>query len=77
MERFRSNLKNLDPYLGAYPFENYRTWFSLSNHISKKLLGNLKPEKCDRISAQAELVTLENATLGEVIVGLRNCQYYG
>lgn len=30
----RSNLKSMDDGLAPYPFEAYRSWFSLSNHIT-------------------------------------------
>lgn len=37
-KRYRSNLKQFDKSLGAYPYENYRIWFSLTNHISKSIV---------------------------------------
>lgn len=34
IERVRSNLKSMDDGLAPYPYETYRTWFSLSSHIT-------------------------------------------
>ncbi|VDO29729.1 unnamed protein product [Brugia timori] len=58
--RIRSNLKSMDDGLAPYPFEAYRSWFSLSNHITEKTVERLRPEnQYSRITSQAELVTLE------------------
>ncbi|VDK86968.1 unnamed protein product [Litomosoides sigmodontis] len=66
MERIRLNLKSMDNGLAPYPFETYRSWFSLSNHISvylnltEKTVERLRPEnEYSRITGQAELITLE------------------
>ncbi|CAG9533150.1 unnamed protein product [Cercopithifilaria johnstoni] len=60
IERIRSNLKAMDDGLAPYPFETYRSWFSLSYHITEKTVERLRPEnQYSRITGQAELVTLE------------------
>uniref|UniRef100_A0A915Q0C9 Protein AAR2 homolog n=1 Tax=Setaria digitata TaxID=48799 RepID=A0A915Q0C9_9BILA len=60
IERIRSNLKSMDDGLAPYPFETYRSWFSLSNHITEMTVERLRPEnQYSRITGQAELVTLE------------------
>eukprot|EP00117_Sycon_ciliatum_P040469 scpid61810/ scgid29739/ Uncharacterized protein C20orf4 homolog len=42
-QRIRADLKNLDRFLGAYPFEDLRKWTSLTNHVSKKLIERVEP----------------------------------
>uniref|UniRef100_A0A5S6QUA1 Protein AAR2 homolog n=1 Tax=Trichuris muris TaxID=70415 RepID=A0A5S6QUA1_TRIMR len=61
--RIQSDLKNLDQYLGAYPFENYKTWFSLTYLISSALVERLEPQ-IKRISAQCDLISKEFEELG-------------
>ena len=34
IDRFRVNLKNLDSNLGAYPYDSWKKWVSLTNKIS-------------------------------------------
>ncbi|KFD56237.1 hypothetical protein M514_03015 [Trichuris suis] len=63
VERIRLDLRNLDQYLGAYPFENYKTWFSLTYLIDAALIKRLEPE-IQRISAQCDLVSKEFEELG-------------
>ncbi|CDW55333.1 AAR2 protein [Trichuris trichiura] len=63
VERIRLDLKNLDQYLGAYPFENSKTWFSLTYLIDGALIERLEPE-IKRISAQCDLVSKEFEELG-------------
>ncbi|VDK47737.1 unnamed protein product [Anisakis simplex] len=63
IDRIRSNLKTLDNRLAPYPYENYRSWFALSNHIKEKTIERLNPQDArarGRISGQAELITLES-----------------
>lgn len=60
IDRIRANLENMDSSLGPYPYENYRSWFALSNHITEKTVERLRPEnQYGRITGQAELVTME------------------
>uniref|UniRef100_A0A1I7XUN4 Protein AAR2 homolog n=1 Tax=Heterorhabditis bacteriophora TaxID=37862 RepID=A0A1I7XUN4_HETBA len=56
--RYQTNLKNMDSMLGPYPYENYRSWYALTDFITGDSLNRLNPLK-GRISAQAELVSLE------------------
>ena len=37
----RGNLPQLEPCLAPFPFDNLKTWVSLSNHVSKLSLENL------------------------------------
>uniref|UniRef100_A0A914DPQ5 Protein AAR2 homolog n=1 Tax=Acrobeloides nanus TaxID=290746 RepID=A0A914DPQ5_9BILA len=60
IQRIRANLKNLDRNLGPYPYENYRSWISLSNRISEKTIKRLQPKnKLGRITGQSEVITKE------------------
>ncbi|KAF8362731.1 hypothetical protein PRIPAC_89654 [Pristionchus pacificus] len=68
IERFRSNLKNMDRMLGPYPYEEYRKWYSLTDFITQSDVDRLNPEK-GRISAQAELESLETKMERESDVG--------
>ncbi|GMT14800.1 hypothetical protein PFISCL1PPCAC_6097, partial [Pristionchus fissidentatus] len=71
IERYRSNLKNMDGMLGPYPYDEYRKWYSLTDFITKRDVDRLNPEK-GRISAQAELESLETKMQRESDVGCSN-----
>ena len=43
IERFRANIKDLDKHLGAYPYDLWKKWISLSNKISNDTLARLEP----------------------------------
>ncbi|WAR04644.1 AAR2-like protein [Mya arenaria] len=55
-ERVEGNLQELDQYLGAYPYENYKKWISLTSHISEELLGKLQPE-CGAITSVTQFLS--------------------
>ncbi|XGW08390.1 hypothetical protein V3C99_011039 [Haemonchus contortus] len=72
VSRIRASLKTIDSHLGPYPFENYRSWYALTDFVTGETLDRLNPLK-GQISAQAELVSMEtclmeneqlNATVG-------------
>ncbi|ELU14556.1 hypothetical protein CAPTEDRAFT_180519 [Capitella teleta] len=42
-ERIESNRKELDRFMGAYPYESYKKWVSLTNHMSSDLIHKLSP----------------------------------
>ncbi|GAB1603269.1 protein AAR2 homolog [Argonauta hians] len=44
LERFLINKQELDQYLAPYPYENYKKWVSLTNHLSSDLLTSLHVE---------------------------------
>ncbi|XP_046572116.1 protein AAR2 homolog [Haliotis rubra] len=44
MERFSSNMQDLDRFLGPYPYENYKKWVSMTNHISNTVLEHVLPD---------------------------------
>ncbi|XP_015234733.1 PREDICTED: protein AAR2 homolog [Cyprinodon variegatus] len=43
VNRIRDTLRELDPYLGPYPYEVMRKWVSLTDQISQELAVNLQP----------------------------------
>ena len=43
IERFRSNLQNMDRHLGAYPYNSWKKWISLSSKISSETVSRLEP----------------------------------
>lgn len=55
MDRYRHNLQNLDGYLGPYPYDIWKDWVSLTNHLSDKVLDELVPLN-RKISSASELV---------------------
>lgn len=48
--RAESSLRELDQFLGPYPYESYKKWVSLTNHITEKLLSQLQPQ-CGTITS--------------------------
>ncbi|CAI4229192.1 unnamed protein product [Auanema sp. JU1783] len=62
IDRIRANLRNIDRNLGPYPFENYRSWFALTQHVNESTVRRLHPLK-GRITAQAELVSMETSIM--------------
>ena len=44
----------MDRFLGPYPYENFKKWVSLTNHITKDVLERVQP-KCKKISSVTEL----------------------
>nr|CAG4640692.1 EOG090X02H9 [Eulimnadia texana] len=65
IERFRANLKNLDPFLGAYPLESWKKWVSLSNKITGFVLDKIEPLK-KKISSVADLIPGEKQKTSEL-----------
>lgn len=61
IERIRDNLKNLDSFLGSYPFDTHDEWKKLSDHITSPLLTKLTPE-CQLIRSALELVCTADKT---------------
>lgn len=60
IERIRSNLKNLDSFLGAYPYSTFRQWVSLTSTITDKTISRLSPENLlAKITSQTDFVSKE------------------
>ena len=56
VESFRDNVKDLDRYLGAYPYEEtWKKWVSLTDKISSETVARLEP-RSKRISSVSQLV---------------------
>lgn len=46
--RYRQNIRDLDPYLGAYSFSNYHKYLGLTNNLKPTVVRSLTPD-CGRI----------------------------
>lgn len=55
MGDFQRRRRELDPFLGAYPFDLYKRWLSLSNHLSPELVMGLMP-KSGVITSEMSLI---------------------
>ena len=44
----------MDTFLGPYPYEHFKKWVSLTNHITEDLLERVQPV-CKKISSVTEL----------------------
>jgi len=53
-DKYRQGLQDMDRFLGPYPYENFKKWVSLTNHITKDLLERVQP-LCKKISSVTEL----------------------
>ena len=38
-QRLQADLKGLDPHLGAYPYDSWKKWISLTNRISASTIS--------------------------------------
>lgn len=56
VQRIQDNLKDLDRFLGPYPYEGYKKWVSLSNFITPELLDKLQPQS-KRICSVTDFVS--------------------
>ena len=52
--RYRDTLRDLDRFLGPYPYESFKKWLSLSNQINERVLEKLMPE-CGKILSATQL----------------------
>lgn len=55
VSRIRANLKDLDPFLGPYPYDVMRKWVSLTDRLSQEVAMNLQPLS-GRICAFSDVV---------------------
>lgn len=44
----------MDSFLGPYPYEHFKKWVSLTNHVAKDLLERVQPV-CKKVSSVTEL----------------------
>ncbi|XP_033757862.1 protein AAR2 homolog [Pecten maximus] len=56
MQRYHDNTQEMDKFLGPYPYNNYKTWVSLSSYITGDLACRLSPEK-GKIASVSEFVS--------------------
>ncbi|XP_059096369.1 uncharacterized protein LOC131890931 isoform X2 [Tigriopus californicus] len=61
LERMKLDLRNLDPHLGAYPYDLWKKWISLTNKISSATLARLVPMN-GLIQSVSELVPAQHRT---------------
>ena len=54
VQRLKDNLKNLDRCLGCYPYDVWKAWQELTNHISPSLIERCSPE-CGFVRSALEL----------------------
>ena len=45
MERLKLNLESLDPFLGPYPYDNWKKWVALSSRLTGEACLNKKTFK--------------------------------
>ena len=55
IERMRCNLKNIDGNLGAYPYQSWKKWVSLSNRLTSNSVTRLQPMCGPVISSSTEV----------------------
>ncbi|KAK7094011.1 protein AAR2 homolog [Littorina saxatilis] len=56
LARFEESKKNMDRFLAPYPYESFKKWVSLTNHITPQILVDLQPE-CGIICAVAQFIS--------------------
>ena len=54
LDRFRANRRDLDKFLGPYPFDEYKRWMSLANILNETFLIKLIP--CSKIISSASIL---------------------
>ncbi|CAG7724724.1 unnamed protein product, partial [Allacma fusca] len=59
VNRFKCSLKSMDQYLGAYPYDVWRKWVSLTNRLTPEILKRLSPTS-GRILSAPELILDED-----------------
>ncbi|XP_060083524.1 protein AAR2 homolog [Ylistrum balloti] len=56
LQRYHDNTQEMDKFLGPYPYDNYKTWVSLSSYITDGLASRLSPEK-GKIASVSEFIS--------------------
>ncbi|XP_043946047.1 protein AAR2 homolog [Protopterus annectens] len=57
VERIRANLKDLDKFLGPYPYDTLKKWVSLTNLLTESVVNKLLPEN-GKICSFAEVLPI-------------------
>merc|ERR1712136_405592 len=55
IDRLKQNLENMDPFLGPYPFENWKKWVALSSRLTAEVVNKIEPHQ-KQISSAANLI---------------------
>lgn len=55
LENFQTRKRELDRFLGPYPFDQYKRWLSLSSYLKEGLVKALVPQN-GRISCETNLI---------------------
>lgn len=63
-EAFRENLREMDKFLGPYPYESLKKWISLSSFISEPVVRKLQPES-GQITAFSEVLPVVSGKRSE------------
>ncbi|XP_072761899.1 protein AAR2 homolog [Anoplolepis gracilipes] len=61
VQRLKDNLKELDRYLGPYPYETYKQWGELSSRITESLIARCSP-LCGYVRSALELEHCSDAS---------------
>lgn len=56
IERFKTNIKDLDRFLAPYPYESYKKWISLTKYVTPEVVIDLQPT-CGSICSMAQFVS--------------------
>lgn len=57
IRNFELNKKEMDRFLGPYPFDEYKRWISLTNHFNDEFINELLPE--------SKIVSSESSLMGK------------
>ncbi|XP_011498606.1 PREDICTED: protein AAR2 homolog [Ceratosolen solmsi marchali] len=61
VQRLKENLKELDRFLGAYPFDIWKQWKDLTNKIDSSIAERCAPQ-CGFVNSALELVNYDDAS---------------
>lgn len=62
LERLTSDVKHLDQFLGAYPYETWKKWLSLTNSITDSVLERMQPLN-KKVCSVSQLILDESETM--------------
>ncbi|KAK3107844.1 hypothetical protein FSP39_023327 [Pinctada imbricata] len=61
LQRYHDNICDLDRNLGPYPYEHYKKWVSLTNHLTWSLCKGLQPVR-GRVAAVTDFISSRSNT---------------